>query len=652
MKKEDPGVWILNSGLLNNENYRREIEELLEKEKEDGMYLEDKRLWWQNVKYEIKKKSINYSKLVQRAKKAREVEIRRKMKEETNKSETQIQRIIMLEEELKKMEQEKCRGAILRSKAKYTIEGEKCTNFFFDLEKNRGQSELIKELHSKKGEIVKGTDGILKEVKEYYEELFSIQGIDEQEKNKLLRCVTAKVRKEDKEECDKEISEEEIIDAINMLKGKKSPGIDGLINEFYKVFKEKISGILKEVYQEIFRKKEFDQRMSMGLMKLIYKRKGSKNMLNNFRPITMLNTDMKILAKILANRLNKVLPTIITTNQAYGVKGRDIADITSGIRDIISVLNERQENGYVINLDFEKAFDRVEHSFLFAVLEHFGFGNIFKEWITILYKNVMTKVKCNGFLTKPFKITRSIRQGCPLSAQLYTLVAEPLGLMIKKDKDTQGIRIEEGKEGKIIFQYADDTTLILKDLESVKEVMGKVKSYGKGTGAKVNEEKTVYMRFGGVPSLFGGFNFEEVQETKMLGVTLGKDEKGARERMFENVVGEMEKRLRFWKGRSLSLKGKILVVNVLMLSKMWYILTVMATPRWVEMRIKRCVVEFVWEKKPPRIAYNTLIGQIDKGGMGLADVEIKKKSLRIKVVKKYLDKEEKGEWKETMKYFL
>ncbi len=90
----------------------------------------------------------------------------------------------------------------------------------------------------------------------------------------------------------------------------------------------------------------------------------------------------------------------------------------------------------------------------------------------------MTKVKCNGFLTKPFKIARSIRQGCPLSAQLYTLVAEPLGLMIKKDKGTQGIRIEEEKRGHFI-QYADDTTLILKDLENVKEVMRKVKSYGK-----------------------------------------------------------------------------------------------------------------------------------------------------------------------------
>lgn len=90
----------------------------------------------------------------------------------------------------------------------------------------------------------------------------------------------------------------------------------------------------------------------------------------------MLNTDLKILAKVLANRLKNVLPTIIMTNQAYGVRGRDIADITSGIRDIISYLNETQEDGYVVNLDFEKAFDRVEHDFLFSILERFGFGEI------------------------------------------------------------------------------------------------------------------------------------------------------------------------------------------------------------------------------------------------------------------------------------
>lgn len=122
----------------------------------------------------------------------------------------------------------------------------------------------------------------------------------------------------------KKIQLEEITQAINNLKSKKSPGIDGIGNEFYKVFKDKISLILQEVYEEVFKKEAFNQRMNMGLMKIIYKRKGDRTLLKNFRPITMLNTDLKILAKVLANRLKNVLLSIIETNQAYGVIGRDI----------------------------------------------------------------------------------------------------------------------------------------------------------------------------------------------------------------------------------------------------------------------------------------------------------------------------------------
>lgn len=100
-------------------------------------------------------------------------------------------------------------------------------------------------------------------------------------------------------------------------------------------------------------------------MKIIYKGKGDKTVLKNFRPITMLNTDLKILAKVLADRLKKVWPTIIKTNQSYGVKGRDIADTISSTRDLIGYMREENRCGYIISLDFEKAFDRVEHSFFY-----------------------------------------------------------------------------------------------------------------------------------------------------------------------------------------------------------------------------------------------------------------------------------------------
>ncbi len=99
------------------------------------------------------------------------------------------------------------------------------------------------------------------------------------------------------------------------------------------------------------------------------------------------------------------------------------------------------------------------------------------KWIRTLYKGAITKFKCNGFLTPCFKMTRSIRQVCPLSALLYSLVAEPLGLTVKHEEGIKGIGIEGGERH--IFQYTDDTTLWLniwrvweKQLKLYKSIVG------------------------------------------------------------------------------------------------------------------------------------------------------------------------------------
>lgn len=144
-------------------------------------------------------------------------------------------------------------------------------------------------------------------------------------------------------------------------------------------------------------------------------------------------------------------------------------------------------------------------------------------------------------------------------------MAEPLGHLINKEEGIKGIKMEEEGEFKKIFQYADDTTIVVENMESVKKVMEKIQYYCDGTGAKINEEKTVYMKFGGVVELAGVFKFMEVQEIKILGVVLAKNEKVAVDNMWEGIVGGMERRLIFWRSRFLSLRGKILIVNLLML---------------------------------------------------------------------------------------
>ncbi len=122
--------------------------------------------------------------------------------------------------------------------------------------------------------------------------------------------------------------------------------------------------------------------------------------------------------------------------------------------------------------------------------------------------------------------------------------------------------------------------------------------------------------------------------------------------MWEEIVGGIERRSQIWKLRTLSLKGKVLILNVLMVSNLWYVSYVTAIPMWVKKRLKHFIFIFLWNGKPPRIAYNTLIGEAGKGGMGLIDVEQRKNCLRVKVIKKYRDEESKTARKKTMGYFL
>lgn len=188
--------------------------------------------------------------------------------------------------------------------------------------------------------------------------------------------------------------------------------------------------------------------------------------------------------------------------------------------------------------------------------------------------------------------------------------------------------------------------MIVKYIGSINEAMGKIQKYCKGSGAKIYIEKTVVMRIGKAEQLSGYFNFkEEVENMKILGIRIGKDEKKTRDIIWDEIVGGMERKLTFWKQRVLNLRGKILVVNALMLSKIWYALEVTSLPIWVYKRLKKSILNFIWEGKPAKIAYDTMIGPVEEGGLGLLDPGIQMKSLRVKIMKKFLNRDFKQEWR-------
>ena len=176
--------------------------------------------------------------------------------------------------------------------------------------------------------------------------------------------------------------------------------------------------LLATTYDNWMRQGTIPRRFTRGIVTLLRKNKHGGDGISNFRSLTMLNTDLKILAKILANRLQTVLPSLISPEQTCAVKGRTIQDSLHLVRTIVEKVDG---NAALINLDQSKAFDRVDHTFLEAVLSAAGFRVDFCTWIRLLYASPRVMVEVNGVRLEPFTLTWSIRQGCPLSPMLYIL---------------------------------------------------------------------------------------------------------------------------------------------------------------------------------------------------------------------------------------
>ena len=158
------------------------------------------------------------------------------------------------------------------------------------------------------------------------------------------------------------------------------------------------------------------------------------------------------------------------------------------IRDLIEIANENDEQAAFIFLDQEKAFDRVNHEFLFKTMKAFGIGNVFIDWVRKIYSNATSVININGFFSQQIPLKRGVRQGCPLSAMLYVLVIEVLALQIRNNPNIVGFKI--GGEKIVSAHYMDDATIIIKQNRCFKEVIKELSDYEEASGAKVNYNKT------------------------------------------------------------------------------------------------------------------------------------------------------------------
>ena len=211
--------------------------------------------------------------------------------------------------------------------------------------------------------------------------------------------------------------------------------------EFYKLFYDLLSENLLAYLNEAYEKNEFTISQRRGIITLLPKEDGSLLDLHNWRPITLLNVDLKIAAKAIAKRLETVLPNLIHPDQTGFVKGRYIGENIRLISDVLDFTKEQNIPGILVALDFRKAFDSLEWPLIMKILDAFNFGSSIKRWISTFYTSVESAVLNNGYMTNWFKRSESVRQGCPLSPFLFILSAELMSIKLLHDPGVKGINL-------------------------------------------------------------------------------------------------------------------------------------------------------------------------------------------------------------------
>ena len=226
--------------------------------------------------------------------------------------------------------------------------------------------------------------------------------------------------------------------------------------EYYLEFWDLLKNKLLEVYNESFNKGALPDTLGTGVIVLIEKKGKDRLDIANWRPITLLGIDYKLLTKTLGERLKKVLPDLIHPDQNGFIPGGNIFYSAHTIRDIMFYCNKENIDLILLALDYTKAFDSLEFSFVHETFRVFNFGDNFRRWIKVIFSGGKSCISNNGFLSATFSIERSTRQGDPISPLIFILALEVLFILIRANSNIKGIRVLKTEVK--LTSYADDAT--------------------------------------------------------------------------------------------------------------------------------------------------------------------------------------------------
>nr|GEW51342.1 RNA-directed DNA polymerase, eukaryota [Tanacetum cinerariifolium] len=431
-------------------------------------------------------------------------------------------------------------------------------------------------------------------------------------------------------EFEADVGSDEIKKAVWDCGVDKSPGPDGFTFDFYRLFWNIIGNDVVKAVQFLFQHGKMAKGCNSTFIALIPKIPDA-NMVKDFRPISLIGSLYKVIAKVLANRLVAVLGDIVSEVQSAFVAERQILDDPFILNEVLQWCKSKKKQSFIFKIDFEKAYDSVRWDYLVDVLLKFGFENRWCGWIRECLQSSWGSVIVNGSPTKEFQFFRGLKQGDPLYPFLFILVMESLHSSFQKVVDAnmfKGIELSSSMVLSHMF-YADDAVFMGHWSNSnIKMIIYVLKCFERASGLCINLSKS-----------------------KILGIAVDKDKvEQAASRigcgildlpfsyLWSNVGGNMAriqswkevgdslvKRLSKWKMKSLSIGGRLTLLKSILGSIPIYHMSIFKVPLKVLQGMESLRSRFFngvdsGSKKSIWIKWNKVLVSKEKGGLGVSSL--------------------------------
>ena len=664
-----PGYFKLNLTYLSQPAFCQKISKFLERWKESKPEYQDPRIWWDLSKIYVRQICIEHAAEINRFQRCKKSALLQDLKQEMERgTAADLETILQIEDQLKDLEYEANKKIFHHTHVTVQEVDEKPTRFFYALLKASQISMTLDKIETSDGTVLTDQTDIREEVKRFFETLYRRETKLSTDYQKFfLSKIKKKLSPAHRADLEKKLDLKECHRALFETGRGKLAGMDGLPYEYYKTFWHIIGKDFVDVANfTLFQADSLSESQKQIIITLLFKNKGERVHLKNWRPVSLLCCDYKIMTKTLNNRLKAVLGAIISPAQQSGISDRTIFNNLYLVRDIIDYCTQKNIPGYILSFDQEKAFDKVDRGFLYAVLHEMGFGPLFIRAIKILYTDNVASVLVNGFVSDQFNIERGNKQGCSPSSNLYAIYIEPLSLAIQEEKKLTPLPLPGPPI--LIMQIADDMEVFLSDKANVEYLFNLFAAFKAATGSSINEEKTEGLYLGDPKNIL--YNAEHTQPhlkkvlwkniegMRILGIIFFTDFKHTLNRNWVMMNNSIQDYLHRSRARDLSLKGRVLVLNTLALSQVWYLATVLTPPKKEKKKMNQSIITFLWQlggrenhcKNP--ITRLNLYQPLHLGGLKLKGLRMQVMALQLKFIRDIVNPNCTHPWVHLARYWI